>query len=187
MPTNIPDTFYEAAFEHQQDLGSRPAVITLGLFYTGADVVTDFSQISNDYAARMMPVMCNLWTFTEARIRDGIGNVVTLPKNVDGGKAQPGASPQCAFLLRKITALGGRKMHGRMYLPGVNEQDIDAYGVVVGSKLTELTTQWNTFLGDMANSSFYWYLLHQGVTAPTPIDSYLWDTLSATQRRRLRK
>lgn len=187
MPLNIPATYYEAAFTHEQAGLLRPAVVTMGLHYLGSDITTDFNTIATRWGGSVVASMADTWVYVEARIRDAVGNVITLAENVAGGTAHTPATPNVAFLVRKITALGGRKQHGRMYLPGVSEQDVDNVGTVIASKITEITSNINGFLATASAANFFWTLLHNGTTAPTPITSYQVETTAATQRRRMRK
>lgn len=187
MPLNIPPTYYEIAFTHVPATSTRPAVVTLGVHYLGSDVHSDFNTVAGAWASSVLHSIADSWSFTQATIRDAVGNVQTNVASVSGGTSHAPATPNIAFLCHKITALGGRRNHGRMYLPGVSEQDVDGVGNVVGSKITELTSNMNAFLASMATANFFWTLLHNGAVAPTPITSYQWETLAATQRRRMRK
>lgn len=193
----IPDGYYEVAFHHQVASGTRPAVCTFGLHYTGSDFPTDIVDVQNAWANRLVPSMADSWAYDGFTARNQIGAVYTNTFIVTGGTAHSAATPNVAFLMRKLTGQPGRFSRGRLYMPGVSEQDVDATGVVAGSKLTELTTNLASFKADLLAANFSPVILHRdfstdgGVTFthrdPTAITTLVFDDLAATQRRRLRK
>jgi hypothetical protein len=187
MTLNIPANYYEAAFEHSLAGSTRPAVCTIGLHYTGGAFSTDIGFVALAWAQHVMLSVQDSWTFTDFRARDALGSVANLAQAVTGGTSHTGTTPNVAFLMKKLTGLGGRANHGRLYLPGVSEQDVDVDGTVAGSKLTELTTNFGAFATDCAAKSFFLVILHNGTAAPTPMTQFLWEGTAATQRRRLRK
>lgn len=98
--------------------------------------------------------------------------------------------PNCAVLIRKNTAIGGRHGRGRMYWPPLFrvEGDVSANGVLTSP--TNISTVFNLWRIEMEEEPIVgqFYLFHglgSGVV-PTPISSFDCDPLIATQRRRLR-
>lgn len=187
MTLNIPAGYYEASFTHQISTSLRTAVCTHGFIYTGSDFNGNAGGLRLAWESNMMPSMSDSWKFIGFRLRDAAGTVYERTLSVSGGTAHTPATPQVSFLLKKQTLLAGRKYRGRMYVPGVSEQDVDALGVVVGSKITELEAAFAGFIAAAATNEFEPVILHNGVTAPTLVSDYVWETLCATQRRRLRK
>lgn len=104
------------------------------------------------------------------------------------GGGGEGAAPQCAFLVRKLTALGGRKGRGRSYLPGVSEASLDDNGLYVGqvaSDPTVLTDFWPDLLTYLNLGPAV--LLHDDpLDDPNEITAFVLDQKVATQRNRLR-
>ncbi len=187
MTTLIPPNYYEVGFVHTRLNSARPAVCVLGVNYTGSSFSTDFPFVALAWANNMMQSVNSEWTLHEVHARDQLGQVVSLALGTAGSASHPAAPPNVSFLQRKKTGLGGRRNHGRLYLPGVSEQDIDDGGIVSGSKLTELNNNMSNMLSAWQTVHFFYVLLHEAPHAPTPITQFQWDDLCATQRRRLRK
>lgn len=96
----------------------------------------------------------------------------------------------CALLVRKNTALGGRRNRGRFFAPPtlLNEGAVDASGNISSSPLASLQTLWTNLFNGLATADLEPQLFHQGAgaPAPTPVTSFTVDSLIATQRRRMR-
>jgi hypothetical protein len=107
----------------------------------------------------------------------------------DGGTAAvPGCTPQVSYLLKKITARGGRKGRGRMYLPGPPEDAVDAYGLLSESQFDALTTAVVDFAAQMLAATNFGklVLLHTDpLEEPDDFTNFFPETKVATQRRRL--
>jgi hypothetical protein len=191
MTLYIPATYYEVAFTHTLQGSIHPAVCTLGLFYFGTDFDNDSNGADAAWLADIMPSMADVWACTEISWRVQAGTVKQVFPSTQGGTAHTATTPNVTFLLRKSTGVPGRKNRGRIYLPGVSEQDVDATGVVVGSKITEINTGLGALVGDLAAANFTPYLLHNitvadPTPAPTLISTITCEPLAATQRRRMR-
>lgn len=95
----------------------------------------------------------------------------------------------CAFLLRKSTALGGRKGRGRAYLPPIwiAEGSIGPTGAIAGADATTVLNKWNAFKTALTTAGFDLRLIHTEAIIPTLITAFSVDTTLATQRRRMRK
>jgi hypothetical protein len=102
----------------------------------------------------------------------------------------------CAVLVRKVTALGGRRNTGRMFIPGASEGSFTETGVFASGLLTGWQTAMDAFKAavDAATGVDAMYLLHSssvvpvpaGFPEPTPVTALKVLPLLATQRRRLR-
>lgn len=118
---------------------------------------------------------------------NGTGSLSTLPVN-------------CAILVKKRTALGGRHNQGRMFLPAgvVAENDVGQTGMIDSSTLTSRQNALNQFMTNLLNpeehaggttsNRRYWpVILHNNpAILPSVITQLTVDTHIATQRRRLR-
>lgn len=110
----------------------------------------------------------------------GTGAGTNLPQNT-------------ALLARKSTALGGRRGRGRMFIPGVRQQEVSSAGVVS----TTYVSAWNVNLaaisvGGTTHTAFGFLgqvqLLHEtGSQTPTEVTDLSMQNIVATQRRRLRR
>lgn len=112
---------------------------------------------------------------------------VNSKQGTNGGDAY---NPNTAYLVHKATALGGRAGRGRMYMPGVNEGDVDGTGVVDGTLLGLLNTRWAAFAAALVLADLPMVLLHgpgSPISTPTLVTGVTVDQKVATQRRRLRR
>lgn len=106
--------------------------------------------------------------------------------NILGGVGTAAISPSVCALIKKGTALGGRKHRGRMYIPGMVEANVGEAGLLGVTYRTDLQTdvaQWGL---DLSVGGVELVILHNDNTTPTPVTALTVDALTATQRRRLR-
>jgi len=108
----------------------------------------------------------------------------TAASGTDGANQGP---PMSCALISKITALGGRKGRGRMFLPGIEDSDIDTGGDIGAGKQSSLNTNFANFLADLTTLQLFPVLLHNDSTVPTTITEFVCQTRMATQRRRQRR
>lgn len=100
----------------------------------------------------------------------------------------------CAALVQKRTARGGRAGRGRMFWPlfWVNESSVSPTGFITDPPFASWAASMNSFLANLASSNLEMHLLHSEpeVGPPLPPDPVLSLTAVqtiATQRTRLRK
>lgn len=103
----------------------------------------------------------------------------------------------CAWLIQKRTARGGRAGRGRMYLPLINvtEASVSATGDVLALTVDDMQTTFTQWLADCATLQLPLYLLHSESESELPppplppdaITSLVVQTKIATQRNRLRR
>lgn len=116
---------------------------------------------------------------------------VSLATPVVGDRATTAASPQVACLVKKNTALGGRRNRGRMFIPWPAEGDIGNNGRLTPAALTALdgvaTNLANLDAGGSSGGNFSsLVVLHDsGPFPPTAITGFSASPVVATQRRRL--
>lgn len=107
--------------------------------------------------------------------------------DVVGVTAMDTPPQNCAVLIRKQTALGGRPGRGRMFLPpfACDEGNVAPNGMLDPDFRSDTQDNIDAWMGALSP-----VLLHDSLTpgspAPTPITSFVVDTRIATQRRRLR-
>lgn len=110
--------------------------------------------------------------------------------DITGDMGGDGLVPSVAVLARKITALGGRAGHGRLYWPFVGASMVDDGGNFTGSWREAFETMLNDFKDDLSSTELPMTLLHgEGSPIETPliVSSLSVQSKVATQRRRLRK
>lgn len=108
---------------------------------------------------------------------------------VNGTAGAGPLAPNSGVLIRKLTALGGRRQRGRMYIPGTPEGSVSAAGFLTGAYLTTVTTGADPIRTGLRNTAEVEevVLLHNVAPfTPTTITSLEGQTKIATQRRRLR-
>lgn len=107
----------------------------------------------------------------------------TVPSGT--GLVVPG---QVCALVRKVTASGGRKGRGRMYMPGVFTGMLNAdMSTIASATITAMNTAYLNFLVALQTATTDMYLLHADATAPTQVTDLLVQSAVATQRRRIRR
>lgn len=94
----------------------------------------------------------------------------------------------CALLVKKVTAFGGRKNRGRMYVPPMNFTDtnVDNHGVM--NDQPGLQANWNAFYVAITTDPEIPepVVYHSDGSPGTPITSFVVDDQIATQRTRMR-
>lgn len=106
-----------------------------------------------------------------------------------GVKVGDGVIVNSALLIRKSTALGGRKNRGRCFVPCFAEDnsEITAAGLVTPSHVAAIQDRWDSFYSLLGEGFVEPYLLHTDpLDEPTPITRFAVQGLLATQRRRMR-
>lgn len=147
----------------------------------------------------LSPNICNVWTVPELTCKlgpDDTGIAATQPVSFGGSNGGSPATSQVAFLLSKNGLLGGRRGHGRMYLPGVPEAAADGAGVLAGGWQAALSAAGAQLLDLLADIDSPMVLLHsppadppEGFVLPDPtvVIGLSASGRVATQRRRLRR
>jgi len=133
-------------------------------------------------------VTSNDCVFLRAEIRTSddlvfVSTGIAASGTVGGGMAPPNT----AYLLRKVTALGGRKHRGRSYVPGVPRSYIDGAGGLTTATTAAVQGGADDFLAFLGAADVSMQLLHTGTETPDEVTAWQADHLVATQRRRLRK
>lgn len=187
MPVIIPAGFAQVSFEFAGPAaeGSRP-VVTLGV--GAADIVADFlADLADFFGTNLAPVMSSSWTakqvtYLTATTRDVA--VVALPGE-DDSAASP---PNVAFLVRKGTALRGRKNQGRSYWPGLLfDNQVNTDGSITAGEVGAFQVLMNELMVRIGDHTSGQVILHSAEGTPTPVDRYTVEGVIATQRRRLRR
>jgi len=125
------------------------------------------------------------FTFCEIRTSDDLVFTSTSPPaggTVGGGSVPPNS----AYLLKKVTSLGGRKHRGRSYIPGVPREWVDGAGAISTTHQVLVQNAANAFLDFLGGLDVSMQLLHTGPETPDEVVSWVAQQLLATQRRRLR-
>jgi hypothetical protein len=195
MP-NIPVGFAQVNQVFNLTGDSQEMMCTFGLDLNAAEGTDNLAIVNafmTNFANRFKAFMFSSYSLTRAdgRFNRGAG-IVSQSTSLAAIPATGGDQPlpqNCAYLVHKFTAAGGRTGKGRFYLPGSSEGVVDALGNVGASTKTAFNTAAALFLTDIeaiigVNSLT---LLHSLVAdIPNTIVSIVIDDVIGTQRRRLR-
>ena len=200
MTLSIPPGYAEIGIGMKHPADPDPWVTTFGVAWA-PDILT-----GTDYLGGIVAAFSNAWKATlsssvaivlgTARIGQDGGDPVTLSinRNISGESSAAKLPQNCALLVQKQTALGGRKGKGRMFLPGMlNESKVDAVGAIDADFVSDLQITADLFLENLGRSepggwdAAPMVLLHNSSELPTLVDGLRISPVIATQRRRLRK
>jgi hypothetical protein len=170
-------------------------------FITGGVDVTSFSGDFEEAANAVhgafgswQPNLTSNASFIAAHLRVGQdgGDPVVVDSTdapIAGTLAGAVQSANCAVLVTKQTALGGRKGRGRWFVPwAVTENNVDPLGVIDAEHVAGLATAASNTLASFTSNGCPLVLLHAdvvGAPAPTLVTSLSVSALIGSQRRRL--
>ncbi len=204
MSLIIPDGFALASFRMQIAIGGDPLVFTLGLEGEGPDhdYFASLSALAIDATASGFmfnaSAMSNDYQFLGISATVGTPDgplPVVIDRFVQGTASIDTPPVNSALLVKKRTALGGKRNRGRMFLPPawISEGAIGARGnfTTAGDVIQSYMNDLYGLLGDNDLSPM---LLHapsrvrpeDPVPPPTPIVQFVLERLLATQRQRMR-
>jgi hypothetical protein len=199
MGVLIPPGFGQLTFVMTKSGDAEPMMNTQGVDPAGS--VLDPSEIAaSAYAAwaagplTQMPATMVLTKVIYSVGQDG-GDPITYenPGSSAGAGGETYLPQNCAVLVRKRTALGGRRNRGRLFVPYLaTESNCDAVGILTPSYRTGLQDIFDDLFDAFTTAGIAPVVLHDpggiGVEpAPTPMVNYVVDNKIATQRRRLRR
>lgn len=198
-----PPGFAMCSYELKHSLMSRSAFITFGLDPSATDPTAVATTVR---AAFMQPgslfsildTQCTLQNTRVALGTDGGEDLVgSDPTTGACTKALTSLPPNCAVLVHKRTARGGRRGRGRMYLPwAINASSVTEGGVLTPADQLVIQTAVSVWLSGIASGAGPVVLLHRPSSpdiqgppttpgSPNTVTSLVVDPLIATQRRRL--
>jgi hypothetical protein len=170
------------------------AAVVLALDNPGMAVA--LADVADELTTNLIQVMDNfVTTLTLSSVLVKQGPDETGPSGVfsyslTGNYGAGACPPNTSVLISKVTNQGGRSGRGRMYWPGIREDQIDNGGMLNSGLLAGVQAGFDGFLADMATSGLQLVLEHgpdspfgiPGVVSALPVSSKV-----ATQRRRLRR
>lgn len=158
------------------------------------------SGLQARFAADILPLMASVITLNGCEVRwqnaaPPAPPVIAFdPGSAAGGNVGTYLPQNSAFLVHKRTSFAGRVGRGRLYFPGVNEDQVNNNGTLDGAALTSWNTALNTWLSDIlvVPGCNGMVLLHDDGGAGAALPPYAISTLQmdpviATQRQRLRR
>lgn len=187
----IPSGYGEATFEYSGAGLNYPAANTLGFQNVAVDTATDIAvSLGALWATNVMPELSNTITLDTVTVKlgpDDVGPTGISTPNQAGGSSGTQAPSNVTYLIKKVTAVGGRQGRGRLYLPGVTEASVGGDGVIDSNKVDDLQDAFDDVLSGMAGADLPAVLLHSDNTVPYQLTGFQVQPLAATQRRRMRR
>lgn len=166
------------------------AQVTLGLDVNPLDTPFDVALVAhNAVATNVMPICSANVSLLETMCKfgpDATGPSAVAGVTTVGGAASTTVAPNVAVLVKKVTALGGRKNRGRFYWPGAIDSQIGESGLLDSTAIANWDGAMDALMTDLIAGNTTPMVLHGDATAPTAITELILDGTVATQRRRLR-
>lgn len=168
------------------------AEMTFGVKANTVTNATDIAELAGDacVTANIRSLYTSGMTLSNVHAKIGpnvsgpSGDSVETQTGTAGGDTSP---PNVALLIKKSTAVGGRKGSGRMFLPCIAENRTDAGGGITSTLLTAAQTVFDDLRSELIALDIDMVLLHNDATTPNDVTALTVQALAATQRRRLRR
>lgn len=203
MALQIPPGFASVSVEMKHDNDPDPWAVTFGVD-RGASTdppSVDAFLIGSNFSAAFGSLISTATVVTGVDMRVGQdgGDPLVVRANLPMGRglsSTPKLPQNCAALVSKFTALGGRKGRGRFFMPAVlTETQVGDTGGIIEPLYGNLTVAVTNFFesqrdGDAVAPPLPLVLLHNALVVDTPpptlITSLQVSQTISTQRRRLR-
>lgn len=133
---------------------------------------------------RFLPVEM---VYNDAGTMVGVASSADAVSGTFSGLVPP--SVNCSLVVKKLSAVLGRKNRGRFYAPitMVDEGGIDQMGNISAIPFGSALAMWQGFFDNLdAITELVPVILHSAVGSPTPITSFVLESQIGTQRRRMR-
>lgn len=167
------------------------------------------AAISGSGIMTLIPNTITAATVTVKVGPDSTGPATVVPVGVTGG-ATPGSAPPSdvgrSWLIHKATAQGGRRGRGRMFFPGLTENNVDGAGNIAPAAVTAFQEEVTDFYELLQSNNIDMYLEHFDATEwqlingrprrvpipgsapnPNPVTGLTVESVTASQRRRVRR
>lgn len=197
----IPAGFAELTYIFQYSGAPRVSTFALGVDPSGFAELDDPVAIAG--AGRMAAVnsigpfpaggMMGHWQFlgVSCTLETESGPIVGQDLTTITGSASGSEMPiNCTLLVNKVTAAGGRRNRGRMFVPPVwpQESKVDGLGIIDTDQIPTGQSRYDDFYTSLTEAPLLPVLFHQsGSVVPTAITSFAVQGKIATQRRRMRR
>lgn len=196
MGVQIPAGYGQAVLVFSCAGTPRQSTWTLGFKSTpfvsaGESAENIYNQATAAGGPYEAPRMLSIWTFEGVNVTwmtESGPLVGSFFDPVVGSGGSAGLVINCAGLLKKNTARGGRKGRGRAFIPPTfaSEAQVDPVGTIDSGVVSVTQDCFDQFVDDLATAGITPYLLHEDGSTPNEITSLTLQATVATQRRRLR-
>jgi len=191
---HTPVGFAEAVVEFQIPGDAGPALVVTGhdvsSLATGVAVLDAIDE-PWDNSPGLLTHLLNTITLTTLTVRwqASAGPQTLLTRTLNRTPAGSGSaeSPQVALLAQKVSGFAGRQNRGRMYVPGLGQDQVDNAGLITSSALVNFAADFAGALSTWSTNNADLVILHtDSAVTPTPVVALEVSPKCATQRRRLR-
>lgn len=194
MRTYIPTGYALIEWVFKLNIMARKMSSTLGISITAVPTLAQVDTLFLNMALIWGPRLPTHYSFMPSTLWIGNGAAPPTPivSSITGAGSNANTllvAPSVTHVVKKNTALGGRKGKGRMYIPGLKEGGIDNAGQLDPAG----QATYNTSLAQIKTSveGLSWvgnlYLLgHSAANPPVQITSLTMRDKSGTQVRRVR-
>lgn len=160
---------------------SKTGTCVLDLF-EGSPLTTQaqLELIRDSWNTNVMPSLGSSTSLTSVTL---LGDIPTSVFGSTGGGRGSSTAINTSFLVDKNPDSGRR---GRMFIPGVPEEDCDSAGVIPALRVTNMTDGLNAWLADL-NAQTMQLRIARSDGSFSLIESFAVQNVAATQRRRLRR
>jgi hypothetical protein len=194
----IPVNWANWIMRYQFEGDAEPMITTMGVNVStwGGDYADGLEWLSDNWLATIVSSLSE--TVTSGPYSLAVGQDGGDPITYEYAGTSPGDEssfpmwPNTAVLIKKVTAAGGRRNRGRMYVPGFGLRTlITPAGLIDPSYLADLQTNMDSLLatlnaGTGFNATNLGVLHSEPPSAPAVITQLKCEAKVATQRRRLR-
>lgn len=116
------------------------------------------------------------------------GPTASVPYTEPGGQTGTVGAAATSILVSKLTAFGGPRNRGRMYIPGQSESAVESGGVVQSITLLDAGLRCEAFRSTIADHDLPMVILHSSGSTVNPVVTELVpQALVGNQRRRQRR
>lgn len=196
----IPEDYYEARFLFQSNASPRVMSTACGFLRddlttpTASEAALEIRELSVDTGMPMDNAeYIDDYTFlgVEVALGTATGDIIGQDLLSAVGTLVDSVVPSnCAMIVQKNTASGGRRYRGRFYFPPIilNDGAVDPAGNINSTPLGTMQGNFDAWWTALVAAHWVPVLFHQGAgaPAPTPITSFTVQSLIGTQRRRMR-
>lgn len=197
MATNPEENGYTCAMHWTNSGDAEPMISTFGVKDNSPgrtpDTVANLIATAIDNGdITAGEIMCVGWTYTGFTLTQTLAAgdlVVERPATVDGDNAVSGLPSNCALLIKKLTASGGRRNRGRFYFPAayLPEATVSSNGDLDNTLVANYQARFDNFLTELSGADLPMVVWHE--LAPltgTVVTTLTVQSKIATQRRRMR-
>lgn len=186
----IPPGFAAVQVQYRNQIG-HPCENVLGFAVTAPLTQSDVDDLSIVCSAAWAAILSTSGHYDGLRVLEGNDGdpteFISITDAGPGGRGGAMSPPQVQHMLRKVTGISGRSHRGRLFIPCVQEDQVDNSGNLSGSTVfTLLANVAPVVLGATGDPPWGRGQLLHPAAAPTELSDCVTSPTVATLRRRFR-